>query len=172
MTETRDELNRLKQKLLGVFREEASEWNSRKHDAPSPNDEDDYWWECKAKWSMCLDAVRIVEKSETSGTREEYVAHLQKAFAENRWGFMENWGSGPEREGEALVFDRLNGALADAAKLANVIKPEQLATQQVSSGGKDDIAQREKKLQTMRDMIVKKRKEAKESGELDRLGLG
>jgi hypothetical protein len=126
MIEFRDDPAGLKQKLLGIFifKHEASEWNSRKHDAPSPNDENDYWWECKAKWAMCEDAVRIVENSETSGTREEYVARLQKAFDENRWGLMENWGSGPQWEARKLVFDKLSGALTEAVKPVDAAKPE------------------------------------------------
>jgi hypothetical protein len=116
---THDGLTGLKQKLIGIFREESSEWNSRKHSAPEPDDDNDYWWECKAKWSMCQDAVRLIRNCDETGTLEEYGKRLRNSFAENQWGTMENWGAGPQWQAKTLVFDRLNGALADAVGSAH-----------------------------------------------------
>ena len=165
MDENLRDLTPLKRKLLHLFKEEASEWNSRKQDAPSPNDENDYWWESKAKWSMCLDAVSLIEECEPAGILEDYIAQLRKAFADHNWGFMENWGSGPHYEAKRLITNLLEKTLADSDKILS--EPSPPIPKNV-----DDKAAREKKVQGIIDLMVKKRKEAQESGELDRLGLG
>ncbi len=114
MAETLSKVTVLRQSLLNKFDEAASEWNSRKHDAPSPDTDNDLWWECKASWSMCLDAVRVIEKCEIPGTREEYIARLRNAFTDHKWGSMENWGAGPQRTGKQFVARLLDELLSGA----------------------------------------------------------
>jgi hypothetical protein len=163
MAETLPEVTALKQSLLNKFNESASEWNSRKHDAPSPDNDEDYWWECKAIWSMCLDAVRVIEKSEAAGTLEEYSARLRNTFADHRWGLMENWGSGPQRAAKQFVTRLLDTGITNAGKVP--VAPIPQTVPDVSD------SEAEKRVQELIDLMVRKRKEAKESGELKRMGL-
>lgn len=119
MVEMHPETAELRQNFIKTFAVEASEWNSRKHDAPRPENDDDYWWECKAKWSICAEAETLVEKADTSGTPGEYIVRIRKMFSDQAWGSTGNWGSSSQYGATSLVKDRLNRVIADSAKTAD-----------------------------------------------------
>jgi hypothetical protein len=95
------EVMELRKTILKDLRSQGNDWYSRKSDAPGDSD---YWWECKACWSIFYEAERLVEKVDTLGTLEEYKARVASAVSvyEN-WGRGENWEYWMTQQAEKYV---------------------------------------------------------------------
>jgi hypothetical protein len=79
--------------------------------------------------------------------------------------YMESWGSGPQRAAKQFIARVPDNGISDAGKVPVAPLPQTVP----DISGSD--TEKEKKVQGLIGMVVRKRKEARESGELRHLGL-
>lgn len=103
MRDMNPEIAELRQRLIRTFNDEVSTWGRRKDNAPEPEGYDDYWWECKAKRSMCMDALSIIEEVDTIGTSAQYRSRVESALRHGGLGSMGNWGDTSHASGLSHV---------------------------------------------------------------------
>ncbi len=104
MTDTLADAKTLKDKIVQDLWNKVHYWSERK-DRTSYENNEEYWWECKAHWSMFLDAVGLVEKVDCPGTVEQFSQNVRDVIDKNEWGWGANWSASIHFSAKRNVID-------------------------------------------------------------------
>jgi hypothetical protein len=78
MTDQPTDAKTLKEKIMRDLDERSGYWHERKENTSYSNNEE-YWWECKAYWSMFAEAAGLVKAIDCSGTVETFKVTVREA---------------------------------------------------------------------------------------------